>query len=94
MDFLGLRNLSVIKNCIKIIAARHASVHDKQQENIDAICYAQLSDFARTVYTQKQLLPLFKNFLETMHFEPALDDSYTYEKVFQKGDTSGIFQFE
>jgi DNA polymerase-3 subunit alpha len=23
MDFLGLRNLSIIKNCIKIIRARH-----------------------------------------------------------------------
>jgi DNA polymerase III alpha subunit len=29
-----------------------------------------------------------------MSFDPPLDDAYTYEQVFQSGDTTGIFQFE
>jgi DNA polymerase-3 subunit alpha len=37
---------------------------------------------------------MFQHFLDTMSFEPPLDDTYTYEKVFKEGDTTGIFQFE
>ena len=69
MDFLWLRNLTVIKNCIRIIEARH------QKE-------------------WKQLPEIFQEFLDTTQFHPPLDDEYTYEKVFQQGDTTGIFQFE
>ncbi|MDR2190945.1 MAG: hypothetical protein LBP53_07430 [Candidatus Peribacteria bacterium] len=69
MDFLGLRNLSIIKNCIKIIKAR-------------------------TEKDGKPLAEMFQNFLTTMSFDPPLDDTFTYEKVFKEGDTTGIFQFE
>lgn len=69
MDFLGLRNLSVIKNCINIIA--------KKAENEGT-----------------ELPEMMKYFLETMSFQPPLDDMTTFEKVFQAGDTTGIFQFE
>jgi DNA polymerase-3 subunit alpha len=69
MDFLGLRNLSIIKNCIKIIKAR------SEKEGTS-------------------LPEMFQHFLDTMSFDPPLDDAYTYEKVFKEGDTTGIFQFE
>ena len=54
MDFLGLRNLTIIKDCLKIIKKLHGTELD-----IDTI---------------------------------PLDDSATFE-IFQKGATSGIFQF-
>ena len=69
MDFLGLRNLSVIKNCIKILQKKH----------------------------EKEQIPLpemFSNFFEDTSFQPPLEDEYTFQKVFQTGDTTGIFQFE
>ena len=69
MDFLGLRNLSIIKNCIRIIKARHEKAGIPLPE-------------------------LFENFTKTTTFEPPIQDSYTYEKVFKTGDTTGIFQFE
>jgi len=69
MDFLGLRNLSVIKNCIKIISKKY------EKEN-------------------KELPDMFDYFLKTMSFNPPLDDVETFEKVFQAGNTTGIFQFE
>jgi DNA polymerase III subunit alpha len=69
MDFLGLRNLSVIKNCIKIIKKRY----DKKNEELPSI---------------------FKQFFIDTSFQPDIDDTVTYEKVFQTWDTTGIFQFE
>lgn len=69
MDFLGLRTLSLIKNTIKIIKARH--------------------ELAGT-----ELPKVLQTYLETMNLDLPLDDVTTYERVFQKGDTSGIFQFE
>ena len=69
MDFLGLRNLSVIKNCIKIIQKRH------EKENIS-------------------LPEMFARFFEDTSFQPPLEDPFTFQKVFQVGDTTGIFQFE
>ncbi|MCK9466949.1 MAG: DNA polymerase III subunit alpha [Candidatus Absconditabacterales bacterium] len=69
MDFLGLRNLSIIKNCIKIIQKKH------EKEN-------------------KELPEIFQNFFKDTSFNPPLNDSITFEKVFKEGDTSGIFQFE
>ncbi len=69
MDFLWLRNLSVIKNCIKIIQKR-AEVEDEE-------------------------LPfIFQQFFVDGTFQPPLNDNYTFEQVFQAGDTTGIFQFE
>ena len=69
MDFLGLRNLSVIKNCIKIIQKRH------EKEN-------------------KILPEMFSRFFEDTSFQPPLEDQFTFQKVFQVGNTTGIFQFE
>ncbi len=69
MDFLGLRNLSVIKNCIKIIQKRH------QKEN-------------------KPLPEMFERFFEDTSFQPPLEDPFTFQKVFQAGNTTWIFQFE
>jgi len=69
MDLLWLRNLSIIKNTIKILKAK------ANQEG-------------------KALDPLFTEFLDTMLFHPPLDDEFVYKKIFWKGDTSGVFQFE
>lgn len=69
MDFLWLRNLSVIKNCIKIIQKKH------EKENIS-------------------LPEMFARFFEDTSFQPPLEDQYTFEKVFQVGNTTWIFQFE
>lgn len=69
MDFLWLRNLSIIKNCIKIIKKRY----EKEW---------------------KTMPKMFDKFFVDMSFQPAIDDKYTYDKVFKEWDTSGIFQFE
>ncbi|MCX6823307.1 MAG: DNA polymerase III subunit alpha [candidate division SR1 bacterium] len=69
MDFLGLRNLSIIKNCIKILQKKYAS-------------------------EEKELPQMFVDFFESTSFQPPIDDMFTFEKVFQSGDTTGIFQFE
>ncbi len=69
MDFLGLRNLSVIKNCIKILQKKH----EKNNEELPKI---------------------FKDFFVDTSFQPPLEDPFTFQKVFQTGDTTGIFQFE
>ncbi|MFA7298320.1 MAG: DNA polymerase III subunit alpha [Candidatus Absconditabacterales bacterium] len=69
MDFLGLRNLSVIKNCIKIIQKKY------EKEN-------------------KILPEMFARFFEDTSFQPPLEDQLTFQKVFQTGNTTGIFQFE
>jgi DNA polymerase-3 subunit alpha len=69
MDFLGLRNLSIIKNCIKILKKKY------EKEG-------------------KELPDMFTQFFENTSFQPPIDDAYTFEKVFQSGNTTGIFQFE
>ena len=69
MDFLWLRNLSVIKNCIKIIQKKH------KKENVP-------------------LPEMFERFFEDTSFQPPLEDQFTFEKVFQVGNTTWIFQFE
>lgn len=69
MDFLGLRNLSVIKNCIKIIKKR---------------CEKEKTELPK----------IFESFFVDTSFHPPLDDQVTFEKVFQTGETTGIFQFE
>ncbi len=69
MDFLGLRNLSIIKNCIKILEKKHQ-------------------------YEGTELPDMFQKFFENTSFQPPLEDHYTFQRVFQSGDTTGIFQFE
>jgi DNA polymerase-3 subunit alpha len=69
MDFLGLSNLSIIKNTIKIIEKRYALIG-------------------------KELPQIFKDYFVSSTFEPPLDDKLVYETIFQKWNTSGIFQFE
>ena len=69
MDFLWLRNLSIIKNCVKIIKARA----DAKWEEIPE---------------------MFKDFLDTMSLDIPIDDAETYKSIFQKWDTTWIFQFE
>jgi len=73
MDFLGLRNLSVIRNCIKVILKRVES---------DGLSINQ---------SDKKI---FQNFIQTMQFYPPMWDIKTFVDVFQKWDTTGIFQFE
>ncbi|NCO97810.1 hypothetical protein GW864_01345 [bacterium] len=63
MDFLGLRNLSVIKNCVKIISKKY------EKEG-------------------KEIPEIFKQFFIDTSFQPPIDDIYTFEKVFQSGDTT------
>ena len=69
MDFLGLANLSIIKNTIKIIQKRHE-------------------------ISWKPLPEMFQKYMVTSTFEPPLDDLLVFENIFQKWNTSGIFQFE
>lgn len=69
MDFLGLGNLSIIKNTIKIIEKRHT-------------------------IKGEPLPDIFKNYLESSTFEPPIDDLNVYETIFQKWNTTWIFQFE
>lgn len=69
MDFLWLRNLSIIKNTIKIIKAQH------KIKNLP-------------------LPKLFQQYFDTMWFYPDVNDAFTFEKTFQVGDTSWVFQFE
>jgi DNA polymerase-3 subunit alpha len=37
---------------------------------------------------------MFKSFFEDTSFQPPMEDPYTFQKVFQIGNTTGIFQFE
>lgn len=69
MDFLGLRNLSIIKDTIKILRAKYKK-------------------------EWKELPKNFEKYLNTMSFQPKLDDLQTYEVIFHKWDTSWVFQFE
>ena len=80
MDFLWLRNLSVIKNCIKILRAKYR--HIDELENT-----AQIELY-------KQDKKLFDEFMETMSFNPDMSNQEVFEKVFMTGDTTWIFQFE
>lgn len=69
MDFLGLWNLGIIKNTIKIINKKYEA-------------------------EGKPLPAVFQKYLETTTFEPDIKDMNVYETIFQKGNTSWIFQFE
>lgn len=69
MDFLWLRNLSIIKNCVKIIKARADQIWEKIPD-------------------------MFEDFLKTMSLDIPIDDEETYKSIFQKWDTTWIFQFE
>ena len=61
MDFLGLRNLTIIKECLRLIKQNHGG--------------------------------LFVNDVETDIDDIPLDDEETY-KLFQRGETNAVFQFE
>ncbi|GAB3338687.1 DNA polymerase III subunit alpha [Larkinella ripae] len=61
MDFLGLRNLTIIKECLRLIRQNHGG--------------------------------FFINGVETDIDDIPLDDEDTY-KLFQRGETNAIFQFE
>ncbi len=80
MDFLWLRNLSVIKNCIKILRAKYKN----KQASHNSIEYNYYLSDAQ----------LFEDFMNTMSFNPDMDNQEVYEKVFMTWDTTGIFQFE
>lgn len=82
MDFLGLRNLSVIKNCIKILRAKYKNFNLNDESSIQQIQY------------YKEDNHLFEEFMETMSFNPDMNNQFVFEKVFMTGDTTGIFQFE
>jgi len=82
MDFLGLRNLSVIKNCIKILRAKYKNLNQEDKTNIQQIEY------------YKEDYSLFEDFMNTMSFNPDMNKQSVFEKVFMTGDTTGIFQFE
>ena len=81
MDFLGLRNLSVIKNCIKILRAKYKDLDDNSIRTV-----------SEQNYSEDRIL--FDQFIETMSFNPDMTRSEVFEKVFMTGDTTGIFQFE
>lgn len=81
MDFLGLRNLSVIKNCIKILRAKYKDISEQ-----DITTQSE-----KNYFEDKEL---FNEFIQTMSFNPELNSNEVFEKVFMTGDTTGIFQFE
>lgn len=81
MDFLWLRNLSVIKNCIKILRAKYKDITTSNVQTLSEKNYLE----------DKWL---FDEFIETMSFNPDLDSKEVFEKVFMAGDTTWIFQFE
>jgi DNA polymerase-3 subunit alpha len=37
---------------------------------------------------------MFQDYNERSVFDPPLDDLHVYESIFQKGNTTGVFQFE
>ena len=78
MDFLWLRNLYIIKNTIKIIRARIKSDNS----------------YRDTLESKWIKLDFVDEYFKTMWFYPPLDDIYVYETIFQKGNTSWVFQFE
>ena len=82
MDFLGLRNLSVIKNCIKILRAKYKDLNQTGNSLTQQIEYYKEDNF------------LFEEFMQTMSFNPDMNNQFVFEKVFMTGDTTGIFQFE
>ena len=45
-------------------------------------------------YEGTELPDMFQKFFENTSFQPPLEDHYTFQRVFQSGDTTGIFQFE
>jgi hypothetical protein len=69
MDFLGLRNLSVIKNCCKIIKAR------KELYGV--------SFFEKTHQALVSFWPVLDHFFETMLFHPPMNDVYVFDTVFK-----------
>lgn len=81
MDFLWLRNLSVIKNCIKILRAKYKNLTPEQVQSPSEKNYINDSH-------------LFEEFMKTMSFNPDMNSDEVFEKVFMTGDTTGIFQFE
>lgn len=81
MDFLGLRTLSVIKNCIKIARAKYKTLSNAATENTGEKNYLEDKE-------------LFENFMQTMSFNPDMTDIKVFETIFMTGDTTGIFQFE
>lgn len=82
MDFLGLRNLSVIKNCIKILRAKYKNLTPDSAPTTEQEQY----------YLEDKVL--FDEFIKTMSFNPDMTKQEVFEKVFMTGDTTGIFQFE
>lgn len=81
MDFLWLRNLSVIKNCIKILRAKYKNLTEEQA----------LHQWEKYYLEDKVL---FDEFAHTMSFNPDMTKDEVFEQVFMTGDTTGIFQFE
>lgn len=75
MDFLGLRNLSVIKNCIKILRAKYK---DRPVSN----------NPSQTEQYYRQDQHLFDHFIETMSFKPDINNQDVFKKVFETGDTT------
>lgn len=55
MDFLGLRNLSVIKNCIKILKAKYTSISKEQLPDQYVRDYQLFDEFLTTMSFQPRL---------------------------------------
>ena len=79
MDFLGLRNLSIIKNTLKILKAKWL-IWD-------------LEWWRNDVEWSKNLPHFYSEFFKYYVFEPPIDDDASY-KIFQEWDTVWVFQFE
>jgi cell division protein FtsB len=74
--------LSVIKNCIKILRAKYKDLNQTENSLTQQIEY------------YKEDNNLFEEFMQTMSFNPDMNNQFVFEKVFMTGDTTGIFQFE
>jgi len=88
MDFLWLRNLSIIKNTLKILKAKGLIWGQKSKNEIG------WGSQMKSDEGKKWVLPSFyEKFFDYYVFEPPIDDKATYE-IFQKWDTVWVFQFE
>ena len=66
MDFLGLKTLTVEKECVGLLGANNPRVPEALRGEDGMLDPDKIPD----------------------------DDAYTYQEIFQKGETTGLFQFE
>jgi DNA polymerase III subunit alpha len=62
--------------------------------NLTIIRHAIKIIIARHKQQWQPLPEIFQEYQDTTEFHPPIEDTKTFEMIFQRGDTSGVFQFE